>query len=240
MTASLPSCAPMKPPLTGASTTSAPVCATSAASSGAVSGPIVAWMAMITGRPAAAATARTTSRTWPSSRTMTEMIPAAAAPSATLPAALAPASASGAIASGRVSYTIRPPGQAVSRVAIGVPIWPRPMNPAESITCLPPSRALGRGPRWLREAGPRRRDTATAPGAPHAAFGPAPAAGSPALTVLGPDEPELDQAYGDHDDEQDDPVQGARAELAKRESRLVDEELQGRGAVAGTAAGHHE
>src|SRR6266567_3318455 len=38
--------------------------------------------------------------------------------------------------------------------------------------CLPPSRAL----RWLREACPRRRDTATAPGAPHAAFGPAAAA----------------------------------------------------------------
>src|SRR5262249_2259501 len=39
-------------------------------------------------------------------------------------------------------------------------------------TSLPPSRAL----RWLREAGPRRRDTATAPGAPYAAFGPAAAA----------------------------------------------------------------
>src|SRR5215467_8308154 len=37
---------------------------------------------------------------------------------------------------------------------------------------LPPSRAL----RWLREACPRRRDTATAPGAPYAAFGPAAAA----------------------------------------------------------------
>src|SRR5215468_905099 len=36
----------------------------------------------------------------------------------------------------------------------------------------PPSRAL----RWLRKACPRRRDTATAPGAPYAAFGPAPAA----------------------------------------------------------------
>src|SRR5215813_6601925 len=33
---------------------------------------------------------------------------------------------------------------------------------------LPPSRAL----RWLREAGPRRRDTATAPGTPYAAFDP--------------------------------------------------------------------
>src|SRR5215469_9917903 len=44
------------------------------------------------------------------------------------------------------------------------------------LICLPPSRALGLGPRWLREAGPRRRDTATARGAPYAAFGPAPAA----------------------------------------------------------------
>src|SRR6516225_12188925 len=41
-----------------------------------------------------------------------------------------------------------------------------------SIISWPPSRAL----RWLREAGPRRRDTATAPGAPYAAFGPAAAA----------------------------------------------------------------
>src|SRR5215469_5943904 len=47
---------------------------------------------------------------------------------------------------------------------------------AGRLICLPPSRALGLGPRWLREAGPRRRDTATAPGAPYAAFGPAPAA----------------------------------------------------------------
>src|SRR5689334_10427673 len=36
----------------------------------------------------------------------------------------------------------------------------------------PSSRAL----RWLREACPRRRDTATAPGAPYAAFDPAAAA----------------------------------------------------------------
>src|SRR5262247_521829 len=36
----------------------------------------------------------------------------------------------------------------------------------------PPSRAL----RWLREACPRRRNTATAPGAPYTAFGPAAAA----------------------------------------------------------------
>src|SRR5690242_11640420 len=39
------------------------------------------------------------------------------------------------------------------------------------------------GPRWLREAGPRRRDTATAPGAPYAAFGPAPAAFGPAFAA---------------------------------------------------------
>src|SRR5262250_217988 len=37
---------------------------------------------------------------------------------------------------------------------------------------LPPSRAL----RWLRQACPRRRDTATASGAPYAAFDPAAAA----------------------------------------------------------------
>src|SRR5262249_24002325 len=38
----------------------------------------------------------------------------------------------------------------------------------------PPSRAGGRpwGPPWLREAVPGAGDTATAPGAPHAAFGP--------------------------------------------------------------------
>src|SRR5215467_12764802 len=65
---------------------------------------------------------------------------------------------------------------------------------AGRLICLPPSRALGLGPRLVvpearqaavREAGPRRRDTATAPGAAScrrragqrcAAFGPAPAA----------------------------------------------------------------
>src|SRR6516225_3173466 len=41
-----------------------------------------------------------------------------------------------------------------------------------SLISLPPSRAL----RWLREACPRRRDTATAPDGPYAAFGPAAAA----------------------------------------------------------------
>ncbi|HEV3067994.1 MAG TPA: imidazole glycerol phosphate synthase subunit HisF [Streptosporangiaceae bacterium] len=46
---------------------------------------------------------------------------------------------------------------------------------------LPPSRdvvpeARRTAARWLREAGPRRRDTATAPGGPYAAFGPAAAA----------------------------------------------------------------
>src|SRR5262249_22813309 len=46
------------------------------------------------------------------------------------------------------------------------------MTTATSLFNLPPSRALRR----LREACPRRRDTATAPGAPYAAFGPAPAA----------------------------------------------------------------
>jgi len=62
----------------------------------------------------------------------------------------------------------------------------RPGSPVASSACpaaagartsvtapsLPPSWAL----RWLREACPRRRDTATPPGAPHAAFGPAAAA----------------------------------------------------------------
>src|SRR5262249_45789844 len=43
-----------------------------------------------------------------------------------------------------------------------------------------PSRAL----RWLREAGPRRPDTATAAGAPYAAFGPAPAACRAGLSSL--------------------------------------------------------
>src|SRR6266568_8075574 len=46
------------------------------------------------------------------------------------------------------------------------------MPPPSLLICWPPSRAL----RWLREACPRRRDTATAPGAPYAAFGPAAAA----------------------------------------------------------------
>src|SRR5215467_848258 len=58
-------------------------------------------------------------------------------------------------------------------------------TPSRKLICLPPSRALGLGPRWPREAGPRRRDTATAPGGAScrrrarkhcAAFGPAPAA----------------------------------------------------------------
>src|SRR5215470_10708312 len=49
----------------------------------------------------------------------------------------------------------------------------------------PPSRAVGPGgPPWLREAGPRHGDTATAPGAPYAAFGPVPAA---ALRMVAPE-----------------------------------------------------
>src|SRR5215470_2222244 len=43
---------------------------------------------------------------------------------------------------------------------------------ASPLLCLPPSRAL----HWLREACPRRRDTATGLGGPYAAFGPTPAA----------------------------------------------------------------
>src|SRR5215472_11499939 len=76
------------------------------------------------------------------------------------------------------------------------------------LTCLPPSRAL----RWLRVAGPRRRDTAAALRV-LAAFGPAPAASSPSLTILRSDQPQLHQADHDHDHEQDDPVQGTGAEL---------------------------
>src|SRR5215469_12138293 len=52
------------------------------------------------------------------------------------------------------------------------PLCPAPTTMASYWLTLPPSRAL----RWLREAGPRHRDTATAPGAPYAAFGPVPAA----------------------------------------------------------------
>src|SRR6516162_72011 len=63
----------------------------------------------------------------------------------------------------------------------GMPGWrprPRTAPPRRDRTALiglPPSRAL----RWLRGAGPRRRDPSTAPGAPYAAFGPAPAARRP-------------------------------------------------------------
>src|SRR3984885_8667606 len=62
----------------------------------------------------------------------------------------------------------------------------------------------------------------------------------PALPVLGPDQPQLTDPDDDHDDEQDDPVQRAGTELALGEARLVNEELQGGGAEAGPAAGHHE
>ncbi len=44
----------------------------------------------------------------------------------------------------------------------------------------------------------------------------------------------------EHDDQQDDPDGGRIAELALREGRLVDEELERRRAVAGPALRHHE
>src|SRR5260370_1023466 len=49
------------------------------------------------------------------------------------------------------------------------PTWATPVTGTAVLISWPPSRAL----RWLREACPRRRDTATAPEAPYAAFGPA-------------------------------------------------------------------
>src|SRR5215470_2019725 len=67
-------------------------------------------------------------------------------------------------------------GRSVARKYRPFEVPPRISMHRTPLTSLPPSRALGLGPRWLRAAGPRRRDTATAPGAPYAAFGPAPAA----------------------------------------------------------------
>ena len=51
----------------------------------------------------------------------------ATATSATLSASVAPASAKGVIASARTSNTVSPPGQSINRLAIGLPILPRPI-----------------------------------------------------------------------------------------------------------------
>src|SRR5215469_15449383 len=67
-------------------------------------------------------------------------------------------------------------GRSVARKYRPFEVPPRISMHRTPLISLPPSRALGLGPRWLRAAGPRRRDPATALGAPYAAFGPAPAA----------------------------------------------------------------
>src|SRR5690348_13899999 len=87
------------------------------------------------------------------------------APSNTLPVrVIAPAVPSGT--------TNGPSGQGSPIARNGPTVWDG-VSFAVSIS-WPPSRAVGPGgPPWLRETCPRRRDTATAPGAPYAAFGPA-------------------------------------------------------------------
>ena len=129
MTAISPFLAAPAPPLTGASTMWMPCGLSSRARSTALVSLIVEWMAITVPGLALAASSPTTSRTWASSRTVT-LIMSAAATSATLSARVAPPSANGVIASTRTSNTVSPPGQSMSRLAIGAPILPRPMRPS--------------------------------------------------------------------------------------------------------------
>lgn len=130
ITARRPCWAPGAPPLTGASIRWTPASAQVRASSTAVTSEIVECTAITV--PARAVDRMpsgpaTTSRTWASSSTVTEITVASAATAAAVAAPRAPAAVNGSAASGRASQTTRPPGQSSSRSAIGAPMLPSPM-----------------------------------------------------------------------------------------------------------------
>ena len=110
-----------------------PLGSSSAASSTAVSGLIVEWIAMTVPGLACAASSVITSRTCSSLSTVMLMM-SAVATSATSSAKVAPSSASGVIASVRTSKTVTPPGHSTSRLAIGAPMFPKPDVPQLQIT----------------------------------------------------------------------------------------------------------
>ena len=129
MIASRPSAAPMNPPDTGASSRWSPRSRAAAASSCAVATSMVEWMLITPPGAMESNSSVVTSRTWASLSTMTDTPVQRRPTSPVVVAASAPAATRVATTSSRRSRTISPPSRVASRVAIGAPMLPSPMNP---------------------------------------------------------------------------------------------------------------
>src|ERR1700722_3694211 len=134
ITASVPLTAPATPPLTGESIISMPLAASPAATSAVTRGPVVDRSTKIlTLLPLATPWAPSaTSRTMSGLGRLTNTTSALSPTAAQLSASSAPFAARRSAAARRVSNTLSRLLLASRRVAIGKPIFPRPMNPTPS------------------------------------------------------------------------------------------------------------